>query len=229
MEIIPQVYQITHRKTNIILIAEAELTLIDTGFRDSPTHIINYINSLGHSVKDISLIIITHNHLDHAGGLAELKKLTGARIAAHQADLSEREDQLPYRKTVRRLLHVPPFSIFRPLVYAKLRDIDMPLAGGEVLGPLGGLEVIHTPGHTPGSISLYAPQRRLLIVGDALNNRHREIRFPPRMVSINQAQAVDSIKKLARLDFDILCFGHGKPIIGDASARVRDLIKRHEL
>jgi len=229
MEIIPHVYQVTHRKANIILIVEEELTLIDTGFRNSPSYIINYINSLGRSVEDISLIIITHNHLDHAGGLAELKKLTRARIAAHKADLSEREDQLPYRKTVRRLLRIPPFSIFRPLVYARLRDIDIPLEGGEVLSPLGGLEVIHTPGHTPGSISLFSPQRKLLIVGDALNNRYRDIRFPPKMVSISQAQAIDSIKNIARLDFDILCFGHGKPITGDASTRVRDLIKRHEL
>ena len=98
-----------------------------------------------------------------------------------------------------------------------------------MLSPLGGLEVIHTPGHTPGSISLFSPQRKLLIVGDALNNRYRDIRFPPKMVSISQAQAIDSIKNIARLDFDILCFGHGKPITGDASTRVRDLIKRHEL
>ena len=229
MEITHQVYQISHRGVNIILIAEERLTLIDAGFRNSPSHIINYIHRLGRSVEEISLIIITHNHLDHVGGLAELKTLTTAKVAAHMADISDSENQLPYRSTARRMLHIPPFSILRPLLYAKPGDIDIQLAGGEVLSPLGGLEVIRTPGHTPGSISLFSPQKKLLIVGDTLNNRHNRLRICPKFVSTNVAQAIDSIKQIAQLDFDILCFGHGNPITEDATTRVRDLIKKHKL
>ena len=228
MEIIPKVYQITYRSTNIILIAEEGLTLVDTGFRGSHPRIISFIQSLGRSVEDISLIIITHNHLDHVGGLIELKKLTRAKVAAHKADLNDSENQLPYPKIARKLLHIPPFSILRPLIYAKPGDIDIQLEGGEVLSPLGGLEVIHTPGHTPGSISLFSPQKKLLIVGDALNNRRQNLRLPPKFVSTDLTQAVDSVKRIAQLDFDILCFGHGKPLTRDASTRVRDLIKKHE-
>jgi len=228
VEIIPKVYQITYRSTNIILIAEEGLTLVDTGFRGSHPRIISFIRSLGRSVEDISLIIITHNHLDHVGGLIELKKLTRAKVAAHKADLNDSENQLPYPKIARKLLHIPPFSILRPLIYAKPGDIDIQLEGGEVLSPLGGLEVIHTPGHTPGSISLFSPQKKLLIVGDALNNRRQNLRLPPKFVSTDLTQAVDSVKRIAQLDFDILCFGHGKPLTRDASTRVRDLIKKHE-
>lgn len=228
MEIIPNVYQITHRSTNIILIAEEELTLVDTGFRGSHSRIISFIQSLGRSVEDISLIIITHNHLDHAGSLAELKKLTKAKVAAHKADISDSENQLPYPKIARRLLHIPPFSILRPLVYAKPSDVDIQLEGGEVLSPLGGLQVIHTPGHTPGSISLFSPQKKLLIVGDALNNRRQNLRLPPKFVSTDLTQAVDSVKRIAQLDFDILCFGHGKPLTKDASTKVHDLIKKRQ-
>ncbi len=228
MEIIPKIYQITHRGVNIILIAEEELTLVDTGFRGSPSQIISFIHRLGRSVDEISLIIITHNHLDHAGGLAELKKLTRAKVAAHKADITDSESQLPYPRIGRWLLHLPPFSILRPLLYAKPGDIDIQLEGGEVLSPLGRLQVIHTPGHTPGSISLFSPQNKLLIVGDALNNRYRNPRLPPKFVSTDLTQAIDSVKRIARLDFDILCFGHGKPLTRDASANVRDLIKKHE-
>jgi len=81
MEVIPQVYQITSKYTNVILIAEEELTLIDTGVRGSSSNIIKFVRSLGRSVEEITLIILTHNHLDHIGGLAELKKFTTAKVA----------------------------------------------------------------------------------------------------------------------------------------------------
>ena len=229
VEIIPQVYQIAHRGTNIILIAGEELTLIDTGFRGSSLRIINFIHNLGRSVADISLIIITHNHLDHADGLAELKKLTTAKIAAHKDDITDSENQLPYPRIARKLLHLPPFSILRPLLYAKPDDIDINLEGGEMLSLLGGLQVIHTPGHTPGSISLFFIQKKLVIVGDALNNRQNHLRFPPKFVSSDLTQAIESVKQIAQLDFDILCFGHGKPLTKDALTEVHDLIKKHEL
>lgn len=227
MEIIPRVYQITRRGVNIILIVEEKLTLVDTGYCGSSPKIVSFIHSLGRSVKEISLIIITHNHLDHVGGLPELRKLTPAKVAAHKADISEGE--VPYPRVVQKLLHIPLLSIFRPLVHAKLSEIDIQLEGGETLSPLGGLKVIPTPGHTPGSISLFSPQEKLLIVGDALNNRYKNIRLPPKFVSTDPPQAIDSIKRIAQLDFDILCFGHGKPLTKDASAKVQDLIKKQGL
>ena len=224
MEIIPHVYQITLKATNILLIAEAELTLIDTGLRGSARHIVNFIRRLGRSPEEISLIIITHNHLDHAGGLAGLKQFTPAKVVLHKADISEGEGRLPLPPLGEKLLRIPPFPRLKPLIYVQPDQVDIPVEGGEVFSPLGGLEVIHTPGHTPGSISLFSPQKKLLMVGDALNRFYRNIRLPPKMVSTDLPQAIDSVKRIAQLDFDILCFGHGKPITTDASARVKQLI-----
>ncbi len=226
MEIIPHVYQITLRAINIILIAEAELTLIDTGFLGSARRIVSFIRRLGRSPEEISLIIITHNHLDHAGGLAELKQFTPAKVALHKADISDDESRLPPPTIAGKLLRIPPLSRLKPLIYIQPNQVDIQVEGGEVFSPLGGLEVIHTPGHTPGSISLFSHKKRLLVVGDALNKLYRNIQLPPKMVSTDLAQAVDSVKRIARLDFDILCFGHGKPITKDASARVQQLIRK---
>ena len=67
------------------------------------------------------------------------------------------------------------------------------------------------------------------MVGDALNNRHKDIRLPPKMVSTDLTQAVDSVKRIAQLDFDILCFGHGRPITKDASAKVHQWIRKNKI
>ncbi len=226
VEVIPHVYQLTIRGVNIILIAEEELTLVDTGFRGSSPKIISFIHSLGRSVEEISLIILTHNHLDHIGGLAELKQLTPAKIAAHKADISNTEGQLPHSRVKRKLLPVPLLSALSSLLSIKPGEVDIQLEGGEVLKPLGGLKVIHTPGHTPGSISLFSPQKKLLMVGDAINNRYKTLRLPPKMVSTNLKQAIDSVKGLTQLDFDILCFGHGRPLTTSARTKVRELMEK---
>lgn len=226
MQVIPGVHQVAVRSANIFLIAEEEITIVDTGFRGSAKRIARAIDSIGRSVEEVSLIIITHNHLDHIGGLPGLRGMTLARVAVHRADLSYGEKGMPYSGLIRFLLKIPGVSFFWPLVYAKPDDVDIQLEGGEVLSPLGGMEVIHTPGHTPGSISLFSPQKKLLIVGDILNSGHRELHLTPRSVSSDVSQARESVKRLAQLDFDILCCGHGRPIIGGASVVLRDWIKR---
>lgn len=93
MEVISHVYQITIRGANIILIAEEKLTLVDTGFHGSSPKIISFIHSLRRSAEEVALIILTHNHLDHVGGLAELKRLTTVKVAAHKADISALNSQ----------------------------------------------------------------------------------------------------------------------------------------
>ena len=226
MQVLPTVYQLTLRGVNMILIAEEELTLIDTGFRGSLRRITDFIGRLGRSLDELSLIIITHNHLDHCGGLPELTAATSTRVAAHRADLSNTEAGLPYHGFVRKMLNVPPIPLIQPLVYARPGDVDLKLDGGEVLPPLGGLEVIHTPGHTPGSISLFSAREKLLVVGDTLNNRLPRLRLPSASVSIDISQLKGSLKTLAGLDFETLCFGHGRPVIGGAGDRLRQLLAR---
>ncbi len=220
LEVIPNVYQLTLRGANLILIAEDELTLIDTGFRGSSVHLIDFTQSLGRSVADISLIVLTHNHVDHAGGLAELKKLTSAKVAVHKADVVDAEAQPSLVREKRVSLRMLPFFALHSVFSVKLSEVDIRLTGGEVLKPLGGLEVIHTPGHTPGSISLFSPRTRLLIVGDALNRRRL---LPPRIASTDLKQAIDSIAKMARIDFDIVCCGHGRPLTGDIRSKMWEL------
>ena len=229
MQIILGLHQVAVRSTNIFLIIEEEITIVDAGFRGSAKRIARAINNLGRSMEEVGLIIITHNHLDHIGGLPGLREMTSAKVAVHRADLSYSEEGLPYSGFLKLLLKIPGVSFFWPLIYAKPDDVDIQLEGGEVFSPLGGMEVIHTPGHTPGSVSLFSPQKKLLIVGDILNSGHRDLWLTPKSVSSDVLQARESVKRLAQLDFDILCCGHGKPIIGGASAVLRDWIKRKGL
>lgn len=226
LEIIPNVYQLTVRGVNVILIAEEKLTLVDTGFRGCSAQIIDYIHNLGRSVEEISLIIITHNHFDHAGGLAELRGLTGAKVAAHKADVREIEKHLPYPVWVQKIMRIPPFSALYQAFTLQAGEVDIQLEGGEVLEPLGGLQVIRTPGHTSGSISLFSPRHKLLIVGDALNKGGASLQLPPRMVSSDPAQAIDSVRRIAELDFDIICFGHGRPLTWDVRNKMQKLLNK---
>ncbi len=226
--VIPDVYQLTIRGVNVILIAEEEITLIDTGLRGTSPQIIDFINQIGRSPREISLIISTHNHIDHVGGLAEMKRLTPAKTAIHRADIVDAETQPSLTEAIR----TPPLELISSKVQSaisvKFSDFDIQLSGGEVLEPLGGLEVIHTPGHTPGSISLYSRHKKLVIVGDAIRNHGKILYLPPKMASTDIAQAAESIKKIARLDFDILCSGHGRPLIKDARKKVQALVDKIE-
>jgi len=229
VEVIPNVYQIVDRLVNITVIVEEKITLIDTGLPGTTSIIIDFVRKLGRSPREIKLIIITHNHLDHIGGLTELKKLTRAKIAVHEADMSNIDSQMPYPLVIRGPLRFPPFSKFRHHFQADPRAVDILLKGGEILPPLGGLEVIHTPGHTPGSISLFSAREKLLFVGDLINNRFNPPRPPSKLFSTNLAQATESITKIAQLDFDILCFGHGSPLTKDTSATVQELVNRLQM
>ena len=228
-EIAPHVYQLYIRATSTVLITEEKLTVIDTGLPGNSKRITDSIHKLGRSIEEVSLIIVTHNHIDHAGGLAELRRLTGAKVAAHKADLDDPGSHMPYPRFIRRLLRIPSISNFHSGFLLKPEEVDIHLEGGEVLEPLGGLEVIHTPGHTPGSISLYSPRHKLLIASDALTRKGNNPWLPHKSVSSNFPQAIESIKRMANLDINIVCFGHNKPLTGDITNKMQALIKKIEV
>jgi glyoxylase-like metal-dependent hydrolase (beta-lactamase superfamily II) len=223
IEVIPGVYQFMFAGVNVALIAEEELTLIDTGVPGSLTGILNLIRRLGRSVEEINTVIITHNHFDHIGGLPELRKLTDVKVFAHEAALVGPQAEEPYPDGIRRLLRVPFLSPIRRRFVLESGDSDVQLAGGEMLKPLGGLQVIHTPGHTPCSICLYSFEHKLLFVGDAMQRRRKKLQFPAKMVSTNLTQAVESVSKLSELDFEVLILGHGQPVTRGARTWVQAL------
>jgi glyoxylase-like metal-dependent hydrolase (beta-lactamase superfamily II) len=100
-----------------------------------------------------------------------------------------------------------------------------PLLDDDVLPALGGLRVVHTPGHTPGSICLYSPATKVLFSGDVLQLRHGRLAPPHQVFSDDLAEARRSVMRLAELDVDTICFAHYPPLRGDATAALRGLME----
>lgn len=224
--VIPDVYQITYHAANVFLIVEDELTLIDTGYPSTTPKIIDFVRRLGRRPEEIRLIIITHCHPDHDGGMRELKKITGARTACHKADIMVADQPLPYPRRFQAALELRPLAPLRSRLGIPADEIDIKLEGGEELPPLGGLKVVHTPGHTPGSICLLAPKYKLLFAGDTLTRKEDRILPVRRSVSLDTVKVLDSVKTIAGLDFDKVCFGHRQPVMTQARDRVIEWLDR---
>jgi len=209
---------------NVFLLASDNLTLVDTGFKSRSIRIIKEVKQLGYSPADIANIIITHHHADHVGSLAELKKATGAKVMAHPADALYIDGRLPQPGPVRprwlskTLAHLHRLWTTIPVA------VDILVNDGDELPILGGIKVLHTPGHTPGSISLFLPKERLVIAGDVLAHRFR-LRLPSKAFTVDIAQEIHSIKRLASLDFDVMCFGHGSPLMHEAHPTVIKFVR----
>ncbi len=228
-EIAPNTYQLTLGGVNMALIAEEQLTLIDAGLHGSTPQIIEFIRKLGRSPEELGLIILTHRHIDHIGALAALRRLTPARVAIHRDDISDGKTPPPRSGVRHRLLRLPGSSTLRSVFAVRDEDVDIRLAGGETLEPLGGLEVVHTPGHTAGSISLYSPRYRLLFTGDALRKRRKKFLLPPRSIAgFNRELALESVLKISRLDIGTLCTGHGLPVSENIPAMLRGLMEKNK-
>ena len=226
MEIVPGVYAIDRLGVGrAYLYQEADrLTLIDTGLAGSADRCYAEIERLGRRPEELEQIVITHHHADHTGSLADLQERTGATTLVHALDApivrGERPAPEPKPAGVWALL-LPLMR--RNAQPAPAAAVDRELADGDEIELDGGAKVLHVPGHTAGSIALYLPGRRLLFAGDAAANALGL--GPPSgpfgMFNEDRAAAAASFRKLAELDFDVACFGHGPPLDKDASLAFR--------
>ena len=117
---------------------------------------------------------------------------------------------------------VPMMSRFAPMA------VDAAVQDGDTLDLWEGARVIHVPGHTPGSIALHLPAERVLICGDAINRRGDRLGAPANPFTIDMKQAIASVRRMAELEFDVLCPGHGEPIAGGAGGQLRAMVRSLE-
>jgi glyoxylase-like metal-dependent hydrolase (beta-lactamase superfamily II) len=115
--------------------------------------------------------------------------------------------------------------VWDPAHEAHIDKVDLSLKEGDVVNALGGLQVLHAPGHTPGSIALYHPTRQMLFCGDTITNR-KEIRCSPSYISVDVDQARDSARKLADYPVEVAYFGHGTPILEQAGQKIKEAVDK---
>lgn len=189
---------ITKFVSSYVLIRGNEAAIVDTGLPNNVDKFADVIQSAGLGWDAVNHLILTHHHGDHVGGLSEIV------AEAEQAT-----------------------------IYAGVEDIaeiaaPQPIQGVMDGDEIFGLQIIGTPGHTPGHISVFDPSGSLLVAGDAMVNVENQLGIPNARFTWDMALANESVKKLAQLNFETMVFGHGDPIESGASAAVAELVSTLE-
>jgi len=232
MEIAPGVYALTQRQGGhvhaFLLDDGTGLTLIDTLFDTDGRRVLAQIGRLRRAPTDLKHIILTHGHRSHLGGLAALKRVSGATVYGHEweADVVAGD----------RKAQAVPLRPMRPLAaYWRVYHLQLGLALGFGAHPpcpldqvvrngdrIGPVEVLHTPGHSPGHLALHWPERRVLFAGDAIATWPLLAPGWPAF-NLNRRQHRVSLGGMAELAAAIVAVGHGAPITEGAADRLRAL------
>ncbi|MFL5803485.1 MAG: MBL fold metallo-hydrolase [Roseiflexaceae bacterium] len=221
-QITPGLFEVALGVVNVFLLESDDgLALIDTGYPNSADRILAAVAEMGKQPADIRHIIITHAHPDHIGSLAPLKRATNARTYIHPLDAPIARSGTGFRPMTPApgLLTGLLFRLFvRAAPILEETTIDHEIADGEVLPIAGGLNVIHTPGHSAGHLAFLWPRGRALLVGDACANVP-SLGWSLGYEDIQVGQ--QSLERLAELDFESASFGHGRTIQPGAAERFR--------
>ena len=220
MEIVAGIHLVPGvRWSRVYLIENETMAVVDAGPPWSARSVLDYIRKIGRRPEDLTHILMTHSHPDHAGGVPALIRRTGARLMAHPHDT---------RTFASQEVHLSNIGLFSRLLerlsFIEGTPVTETLEDGQVLPIHGGITVIHTPGHTPGSVCYSIPDRGVLFSGDTIfsdgSSVARSVPYP-RYNGLDYRRSID---RLAALEFDTLCGGHGSPLMTHASDRLRAML-----
>ncbi len=188
--------------SNAYLLAAKRKTLVDAG--------IDGMRVLESLPSDLELIILTHCHYDHVAAVPEIVKATGAKVAMHEEDI-------PFIKSDKINCAAMFGSQSTPL------KIDIVLKDGNEID-LGDakLRVIHTPGHTPGSICLYEPASKAMFTGDTVFEGGG---FGRTDIGGNPEHMLSSLEILTKFDVSTMYPGHGNVVSQNAREALRTSLK----
>ena len=200
---------------------DGQVTLVDAGTKRAPKRIMAGLHHMGVGPTDVTRLIATHAHSDHVGGLAALRGRTGAPVAAHERDAAYiRQGKGPVLDRSRlggKLIRRGPKSSPTP--------VEEELVDGQRLEVAGGLRVLHTPGHTPGHISLLHEPSRVLVTGDSIWNMRGRMTWPWAMGCTDFAMSKRTADVLGEQDYDVAAFTHGPEIREGAREAVRGFLR----
>ena len=198
--------------------------LIDTGLPDGAEVILSVLAQLsgnGDTTPPVDQILLTHGHRDHTGSAAALAELTGALVLGPAGDAHIIEGGLPPEPVELADWEIPLFESLGEGAVAASPPVrlDRRLQGGEVLDWERPARIVPAPGHTRGSVAVLFEEERVLVAGDAIAGTNGEPIVG--VFNVDRKQSIDSFRRLAELDVEVACFGHGEPLLAEAAARLR--------
>ncbi|MWV43269.1 MBL fold metallo-hydrolase [Paenibacillus sp. HJL G12] len=197
--------------------------LVDSGYPGQIPLFTQALESHGIRIQDLTHVILSHQDIDHIGSLPAMLQLTDNRI-----EVLASEGEKPFIEGDQMILKITPEALaaaeamlpanvpeeWKQAFLSTLKNppqspVNRVIHDGDVLPMCGGIEIIATPGHTPGHISLYHIPSKTLIAADALRVVDGRLCGPDPEQTLNMTQAMDSIAKLAGYNAEsVICY-HG--------------------
>jgi len=211
---------------NAFLLDDNGLTLVDTGYKGNLGKIFRMIAQSGMDPYKIKQLILTHCHPDHAGSAAVLKRMLDIPVFAHVEEVPLLTQGISGRFPQQRTPGLMNWMVYNAFIKHADKtneplQVEEAVVDNDVLPIMGGVQVIHTPGHSAGHIALLLQAERLLIAGDSCANMGG---LGLSTVYEDRKLGIASIRKTALLPFDKAVFGHGKPIHQMANRRMEELV-----
>lgn len=197
-------------------------TLLDTGAPGVAQAFFFELKRAGFSKDGIRNVVLSHCHVDHAGGLVHVGHAVDVFGAAHDLEVLLGKLTPPtYHPKYGFLVEaaerlVPGFKFHA-------NHTPVAVADGE---PAGDWRAIHVPGHTPGSVCWYQPETRTLFTGDVLVNHFNFFTGPAPLFTHDYASAIRTLQRLKEVEIETLIFGHGIPITKKTEKRLHRLVDR---
>ncbi|WP_159926832.1 MULTISPECIES: MBL fold metallo-hydrolase [Nocardia] len=222
LQISPQLHALQFPEVNDLNVFvwndDAEVSLIDSGPPGSAEEIGRGLAELGFEREQVRRLVITHAHADHIGAAAAIRDW-GAQVLVHRADAGVVRGSRVAPPPVLREWEIPIAEALPPFSPPPPSPVDRELDDADRIAFGGGAEVIAVPGHTAGSIALHLARHRLLFTGDTLANVGGVTM--PGVFNADSAAVEDAVARLAGLEVETICVGHGDVLFGAAAAAWR--------
>ena len=207
---------------------DGQVTLVDMGLTSHGPKVIAALDAIGSGVGDVTRLLLTHAHPDHAGGAAQVSRATGRPVDLHEDDAEfVRSGQEPPRDGSMRIGALANRLMGGRQAFEPV-EVGETFVDGQVVPVAGGLEVVHTPGHSPGHAAYLHRDSGVLITGDSIFNV-RGLRWPIKAFCTNFVMTTQTAERLTTLDYTTAAFTHGVELRDNPRAAIGTFLARNRL